>query len=254
VSTRAASTALDRARELLDPDRLAAEPQTHDGILDVLDGEAGVPRSAAQQLMESSLLPQIYEFAWRPLGLALASGRSRADELETAHRHLALTPGETLIDVACGPGNITRGLVGALGEHGLAIGIDASATMLARAVRDTRSTQVAYLRGNAQALPFHAACADAVCCYAALYLFDDPLAALAEMARVLRPGGRIAILTSCARGPSPLRALARLATAPSGVRVFGRDEVTGALRELGLVEIDQDVARLAQYVGARKDG
>ena len=71
--------------------------------------------------------------------------------------------------------------------------------MLARAVHDTPDPycNVAYIRGNAVELPFRDAAFDAVCCFAALHLFDEPFRALDHMARVLTPGGRIAIFTSC---------------------------------------------------------
>ena len=44
---------------------------------------------------------------------------------------------------------------------------------------------------------------DAVCCFAALYLIEEPLLAVAEIVRVLAPGGRVALLSSVARGPLP---------------------------------------------------
>jgi SAM-dependent methyltransferase len=53
--------------------------------------------------------------------------------------------------------------------------------MLARAVEDTRvAPNVAYLRGDAIRLPFRDGAFDAICCFAALHLLDEPLAALEE--------------------------------------------------------------------------
>ena len=94
---------------------------------------------------------------------------------------------------------------------------------------------------------------DAVCCFAALHLFDEPLAALDAMARVLAPGGRVAILTSARTPltPSPVGALIGAAT---GLRVFGRGEITAALEERGFVGVEQRVTGLAQFVGARLPG
>ena len=97
------------------------------------------------------------------------------DEHRIARLLLGLTPGDGVLDVACGPGNFTREFAQIVGAGGLAVGIDASATMLARAVADTtRPASVAYVRGDAEALPFRDASFDAVCCFAALHLFADP--------------------------------------------------------------------------------
>jgi SAM-dependent methyltransferase len=119
-------------------------------------------------------------------------------------------------------------------------------------VQETASANVAYVRGVAEQLPFGDASFDAVCCYAALYLIDDPFAAIDELVRVLSPGGRVAVLTSCHRGPSPLRLPAGLITGLGGLRLFGRDEVTGAFRAAGLRDVRQRIAGFAQFVGARK--
>ena len=64
--------------------------------------------------------------------------------------------------------------------------------MLAQATRETPTTApVGYVRGDAVELPFGAATFDAVSCYGALYLMDEPFDSLREMIRVLKPGGRI---------------------------------------------------------------
>jgi ubiquinone/menaquinone biosynthesis C-methylase UbiE len=165
---------------------------------------------------------------------------------------LELERDDIVLDVACGPGNISRRLLGRIGEPGLLIGLDASPTMLARAVLDTHAPNAAYIRADAERLPFRDGSFDAVCCYAALYLMARPFDAIREMVRVLRPGGRIAVLTSVHRGPAPLLGLARLATKPGGIRVFTRDEVTDAFRDEGLVDVRRRITGLAQFVGARK--
>ena len=156
-----------------------------------------------------------------------------------------------MLDVACGPGNFTREFASVVGGHGLAVGIDASATMLARAVRDTPRREVAYVRGDAVRLPFRDDAFDAVCCFAALHLFADPLLALDHMARVLAPGGRVAIFTSCRVRSTPLRTLGSLAGARSGMRVFERDEVVGALEARGFVDVHQRIHGVTQFVGGR---
>ena len=95
--------------------------------------------------------------------------------------------------------------------------------MLAQAVRETPGHDpVGYVRADAADLPFADATFDAISCYGALYLMDDPFAALHEMVRVLKPGGRIAVLTTCARGPSHLRRPSVAASQLAPLRLFER--------------------------------
>ena len=118
-------------------------PDLRNGYLDLLGGrDDELPDAAgpAQRLMRSRALPLVYERWWRPawgrvLKGALAGGMR--DEHRIARLLLGLTPGDGVLDVACGPGNFTREFAQIVGPGGLAVGIDASATMLARAVADT---------------------------------------------------------------------------------------------------------------------
>src|SRR5258705_1117750 len=116
-----------------------------------------------------------------------------ADEHRIARLLLGLTPGDGVLDVACGPGNFTRRFAHLVGQAGLAVGIDASVTMLERAVRDSPDPfgNLLYVRGNAVELPFRDRSFYAVCCFAALHLFAEPFVSLDHMARVLTAGGPI---------------------------------------------------------------
>jgi ubiquinone/menaquinone biosynthesis C-methylase UbiE len=111
---------------------------------------------------------------------------------------------------------------------------------------------VEYVRASATDLPFRDASFDAVCCFAAPYLIEEPLLAVAEIARVLAPGGRVALLSSVARGPLPAGVSDAVVRPLTGVRVFGRDDLTRALREAGLVGARRRVSGLAQFVAARR--
>ena len=248
-------SALQRAFPLLDPARRPARPRADDGYLDLLGGEPPPSTGTAQSLMLTGIVPAIYERWWRPALGRVAKGvlgPGMADEHRIARLLLGLSPGDGVLDVACGPGNFTRDFGASVGDAGLVVGIDASATMLTRAVEDTRATNIAYVRGNAVELPFRDEAFDAVCCFAALHLFAEPLAALDHMTRVLTPGGRIAIFTSCRTRSAPLRAWDGFLGARSGMRMFERDEITGALEERGFVQVRQRVTGLTQFVGARR--
>ena len=71
-------------------------------------------------------------------------------------------------------------------------------------------------------------------------------------AAVNRAEGRIAILTSCHRGPGITRPIVNLAGSGSGFRWFSPDEITGAFEDHGLVEIRREIRGVMQYVGARR--
>jgi ubiquinone/menaquinone biosynthesis C-methylase UbiE len=263
--------ALERTLKLLDAP--PAGPDISDGYLNLLGpAHAAVP-SPAQRVMQSAFLPRIYEKVWRPAGFNLAKGwpfgPDTAAEYALARERLGLAetgaaakPGATVLDVACGPGNVTRALAAGTADHGLVVGIDLSATMLARAVADTYhsdpltgarprppAAQVAYVRGSAVDLPFREGSFDAVCCFGALYLFDDPWTAIDGMTGVLKPGGAAVVLTL--RRPPATRLAAAAVEQLTGVRLFGPGEVTEALSARGFVEIRQRSYALMQFVSAR---
>lgn len=141
----------------------------------------------ARRTMNAPALAAIYEKAWRPALFYLASGRTTAADRRDAVTTLRLDGSKKVLDIACGPGNFTRYLSNALDGDGFAIGLDYSAPMLARAVTDNGGPRVGYLRGDARTLPFADGTFDAVCCFGALYLIPDPIAATREMIRVLTP-------------------------------------------------------------------
>jgi SAM-dependent methyltransferase len=204
--------------------------------------------------MVNRVLPLIYERLWRPLGTRLfmgAMGPGMRGEHRIALEMLALERTDRVLDVACGPGNFTRAFARAAPE-GVVVGLDASKPMLDRALVESNPPNVTYVRGDAHALPFKDESFDAVCCFAALYFISEPLRALDEIVRVLAPGGRVALMTSVNRGALPAPVSDALIRRATGVRIFGRDELTGALRERGLTVGEQRVAGLAQFVSASR--
>ena len=253
--------ALERALPLLTPEARKAARESPDGYLDLL-GPAGEPDSTGlgQDLMLTGIVPRIYERWWRPmLGRVVKGvfGPSWEEEKRIARLLLGLTPGDRVLDVACGTGPFTRDFARAVKPEGLVVGIDVSETMLPRAVRDTREAglrQVAFVRGDAIELPFRRRSFDAVCCFAAIHLFSDPFRALDRMTAVLDRSGRIAIFTSARNRTAPLRSVESLVQARSGMRMFEQDEITSALEERGYVEVRQRVAGFTQFVGGRLAG
>lgn len=251
-----AGEALTRAQGLFRPE--AGEGTVRDGYLDLLASE--LPSTGpTQDLMLTRLVPSIYERWWRPaLGRVFKGigGPGMSEEIRIATRLLALRGGETVLDLACGPGNFSREFARAVGDAGLVVGVDASETMLARGAEELERSGVAnlaLLRAGATELPFGDGRFDAACCFAALHLFGEPFAALDEMRRVLCEGGRIAIMTSVRRPliPPPLKPLLERS---SGMRVFEAGEITAALRARGFIDVEQRVAGAVQFVGGRLPG
>ena len=177
-----------------------------------------------------------------------------ADEHRIARLLMALSPGDGVLDVACGTGRFTRDFAHTVGPGGLAVGLDASETMLQRAVVETDLDQVVYVRGDVIDMPFREQSFDAVCCFAALNLFADPMAALDSMTRMLTPGGRIALFTSCRTRSAPFRAFEEVVRSRSGMHLFERRELVDALERRGYVEIRQRITGFTQFVGGRLEG
>jgi demethylmenaquinone methyltransferase/2-methoxy-6-polyprenyl-1,4-benzoquinol methylase len=98
-------------------------------------------------------------------------------------------PGDRVLDACCGTGDLA---VAAEREGGYVTGLDFSTAMLERARR--KSGTVTWLEGDLLALPFDDASFDAATVGFGMRNVSDLGAALAELRRVLRPGGRLAIL------------------------------------------------------------
>lgn len=210
-------------------------------------------RSLAQRAMHNPLLPYVYERVWRPVGFTLAAaGRSTEAEQRRVDEFLAADLDAHVLDVACGPGNTTRRILATLGPNGRVTGLDAAATMLDRARADTADPRADYVLGDAARMPFDDASFDAVTCLGALYLVEDAEAVMDELVRVVRPGGRVCVLTSVHRGPDAFQAFADAVMRPAGMRVFGAHEVTGALARRGLVDLRRDVSGFLQLVAGSK--
>lgn len=232
-------------------------PDTRAGYLDVIGPSPHRRTGLADMLMNTATVPRIYERWWRPALGRLAkgvAGPSMREERRIVHRLLVPRPGDVVLDVGCGPGIFTRDLATAVGSAGFVVGIDTSPTMLAWAVRATKTDNVAYLRADAVELPLADGSADGVCCFGALHLFDDPMRALDAMTRMLVPGGRIALLSTCRPEARPLGLAGDLLARLAGLVLFERSEISDALRHRGFGSVTQQVAGVLQFVGAVRGG
>lgn len=128
--------------------------------------------------------PENYERYFVPtIGKPLAHGLLRM---------AGLRPGERIVDVGCGTGIVTRLAAQEVGANGTAVGVDIDAGMLAVARSVTPpALGIDWRQASAEALPLKDASCDVAFCQMSLQFMEDRLKALAEMHRVLMPGGRI---------------------------------------------------------------
>jgi demethylmenaquinone methyltransferase/2-methoxy-6-polyprenyl-1,4-benzoquinol methylase len=117
---------------------------------------------------------------------------------------LGLAPGERVLDLAAGTGVSTRELAR---SGGYAVGADISLGMLRAGRAGAVAPDVPLLAGDALALPFRDASFDAVTISFGLRNVHDPGAALREMARVTRPGGRLVVCEFSHPTWTPFRAV-----------------------------------------------
>ena len=115
-----------------------------------------------------------------------------------AFERLAPAPGETAVDVGSGTGANTARLAATVGPGGSATGVEPNPALREVATRRAQATgsTAVFVDGTAGALPLPDASVDVLVCERVLQHVDDPDAAVREFARVLRPGGRVALLDS----------------------------------------------------------
>jgi len=119
--------------------------------------------------------------------------RSSAARLVEA---VGVRSGERVLDVGCGTGIVARTAAPVVGPSGRVAGVDINADMLDVARRESSELEpsIEWREASAADLPFGDGSFDVVCSEQALAFFTDPAAAVAEMRRVLVPGGRLGLL------------------------------------------------------------
>jgi ubiquinone/menaquinone biosynthesis C-methylase UbiE len=108
-----------------------------------------------------------------------------------------LSASEIVLDIACGTGEFER-MVLSENPNQQIVGVDISEEMLAIAQQKLHNyANVSFQAGSASALPFPDQSFDAIVSANAFHYFEDPVAALAEVKRVLKPNGKVVILDWC---------------------------------------------------------
>ena len=153
------------------------------------DPARGSPTSFAQALFAG--LPARYDRLAAVLSLG-QDGRWRREMID----HIAASHPATVLDVATGPAGVALAL--AERTEASIIGIDVSADMLGRGQRNVvaagRTDRISLVLGQGERLPFADATFDALTFTYLLRYVADPAATIAELARVVRPGGTMASL------------------------------------------------------------
>jgi SAM-dependent methyltransferase len=148
--------------------------------------DAGAGRSAVQRL-----------YSEEELGALPPSAVDWALGVGNPVRHAALQPGETVLDVGCGAGIDTILAARAVGPTGRAIGLDLLEEMCERARGHAQDAGVArwteFVRGEMEEIPLPDASVDVVISNGVINLSPRKSRVLAEILRVLRPGGRLSV-------------------------------------------------------------
>jgi demethylmenaquinone methyltransferase/2-methoxy-6-polyprenyl-1,4-benzoquinol methylase len=175
----------------------------------VLAGRRVVPaaeRAAYVRRMFSAVAPR-YDLT----NTVISAGLHRPWKRRTVAA-LGLRSGERVLDLCCGTGDLADMMAEAVGPAGRVVGVDFALPMIAEARRRMaarargearREAPRIFLAADALALPFHTGVFDAAAVGFGLRNVADPIQALREIHRVLRPGGRVALL-EFARVPNPL--------------------------------------------------
>ena len=170
-----------------------------------------------------------------------------------------LRPDQRVLDVASGRGSTARLLAERFGAEVVGVELGEAAVVAARREADRAglSERVGFLTGDAESLPLPDRSFDHIFCECSLCTFPDKPRALAEMARVLRPGGTVAIADVTADSPAlPDELCGAMARVACVADALSEDEYPSLLREAGFavrnVERHADaLAAMAERVSAR---
>ena len=157
---------------------------------------------------------------------------------------LAPQPGETLLDIGCGAGQTVLQLSERVGPRGLVIGVDIAPLLLDLARRDAQDQpQARFIAADAQTLELPDHSADGLYSRFGVMAFADPVAAFANLRRLLKPGGRLAFVCWRALAENELDHLPLKAAGledridPTPFSFADPDHITATLQAAGFVSI-----------------
>jgi len=165
-------------------------------------------------------------------------------------------PGETVLDVATGPGTVAREAARLAGPTGRVVGVDISAAMLGVArgwPAEAGAAPIEYVESSATAMPLADGTFDVAYCQQGLQHMSDADAALREIHRLLQVGGRLGVATWQQSPFGVFReVVARMGDASAGIQpsTFGRDaaELRLALRAAGFTDVEVQTRELTSVL------
>jgi SAM-dependent methyltransferase len=168
----------------------------------------------------------------------------------------AIDEGHSVLDVAGGSGEPSITIAEAVGPSGSVICTDAVAEMVRASRSEARNrelTNIKFTQCVAEALPFQPDTFDVVVCRLGVMLFPGPAAAIGEILRVVKPGGRIAFAVWSARDSNPFfHVVANIVSryvesppedpdAPGAFRFAERGKLASLLSDAGVIEVTERV-------------
>lgn len=222
--------------------RSGANFEIKKGYLDLLESSGKASRGASNLANLTNFLPgagRLYEPVWRTRSLDLLTGKRFSNEREVGliAEMVELDRSGAYLDLGCSAGLYTRGLSLLADEFSGdtdVVGIDISPSMLQEAARRSLAagTMPSFVRADAHELPFRDSSFVGVVCGGTLNELGDPALALRECSRILKPGGRVAIMGILKSDNPRGTALQRLLST-GGVRFFTRESIQTLLQEAG---------------------
>ena len=157
------------------------------------------------------------------------------------------------LDVACGTGLFTRSIAR---EMRFVYGIDISMGMLKKAAEYAERngiSNIRFARAKAENLPFPEGLFDGVVCCGALHLFPDTEEALTEIARVMKKGARLAVMTIVKRRFLKFKRVYEHLRKDHGVHIFDVEELSSHLSNTGFTDFAPNVYGSMILSHAEKD-
>jgi ubiquinone/menaquinone biosynthesis C-methylase UbiE len=224
-------------------------------VLDLLDEPP--EKTMTQRAVDTNLSALAYDFL-RTLLTRLVGLPRFTTEVAAIQEKLSVRAGDTVLDLACGPGNFTTEWARRAGSDGLVFGLDLSEPMLKRAAVNIRRAgldNVLLIRGDAHSLPFVDRCLLKVNCSGGFHQFPDLPRALREIARVSSTDAVLTASTFAERPQDPHARFKRWAHRRFALHFVPLAQLGRQLETLGYADYTWSLpGGWFGYASARKSG